>query len=125
MKQETKETINWIKKQINLSGECLVAQPNEYWKEDYEKAMKFLDSLPQIESRLCQGGYIQDENGVPCCNNDEVIFSYFDDNIVNVPKKKGQLRWCPDYAQFIIITYNEREYIEYTFDNIIKFEKVK
>jgi len=72
MKQETKELIDWIKKQINLCGECLVAQPEGYWKNDKEKAIQFLDSLPEIESHLCNGGYIQDKNGTPCCHGDHI-----------------------------------------------------
>lgn len=130
MKQETKELIDWIKKQINLSGECIVAQPNEYWKEDCVKAMKFLDSLPQIESRLCKGGYIQDRDGTPCCDGDEVMFTYCDDNITNVPKKKGILKWSLAYKQFVIIVEHkvsnkEHEYLdEYTFSDILEFEKV-
>ena len=78
MKQETKELIDWIKKQINLSGECIVAQPNECWQEDKTKAMKFLDSLPEIESHLCFGGYIQDKNGTPCCHGDKVRFKFIE-----------------------------------------------
>ena len=78
MKQETKQTIDWIKKQINLAKEnCIDVTWNgkhEYYNADYEKAMEFLDSLPQIESRLCKGGYIQDSNGIPCCDGDKILF---------------------------------------------------
>lgn len=46
MKQETKEIIDWIKKQINLTKECCVDVAwngkHEHYNEDYEKAMKFL-----------------------------------------------------------------------------------
>jgi hypothetical protein len=134
MKQETKEIIDWIKKQINLAKEnCIDIAWNgkhEYYNADYEKAMEFLDSLPQIESRLCQGGYIQDCNGTPCCNGDEVVFTYWDDNVTNIPKKKDVLRWSP-YHQFIIIVEHkvsskEHKYLdEYTFDDILEFEKVQ
>ena len=72
MKEETKELIDWIKKQINLCGECLVAQPEGCWKNDKDKAFNFLDSLPEIESHLCRGGYIQDKNGTPCCDGDRI-----------------------------------------------------
>ena len=93
MKQETKELINWIKKQINLAKECCIDVAwngeHEYYNTDYEKAMKFLDSLPQIESRLCQGGYIQDKNGIPCHDGDKVVFSYYAD-CINAPKKNGK-----------------------------------
>ena len=128
MKLETKELIDLIKKQINLSGECIVAQPNEHWKEDKTKAMNFLDSLPQIESHLYNGGYIQDKNGTPCCDGDEVVFTYCAD-CINVPKKKGQLKWSIVYKQFVIIvghkvSNKEHEYLdEYTFDDILEFEK--
>lgn len=73
MKQETKELIDWIKKQINLSGTIVtnLSQPN--WQKDKEKAIKFLDSLSEIEKKLCFGGYIQDRNGTPCCNGDRIL----------------------------------------------------
>lgn len=98
MKQKTKELIDWIKKQINLSGECLVAQPNECWKEDCEKAMNFLNSLPQIESHLCKGGFIQDVNGTPCCNGDKVNFQY-DEGFYN-----GTLTFNFTFKCFTIVT---------------------
>ena len=134
MKKETKELIDWIKKQINLAKEnCIDVAWNgkhEYYNADYEKAMNFLDSLPQIEQHLCFGGYIQDSNGIPCCDGDEVIFTYCEDNNINIPKKKGMLRWSPAYKQFIIIVEHKvsnkgHEYLdEYTFDDILDFEKV-
>ena len=53
MKQETKQTIDWIKKQINLAKENLIKPAHkDGYKEydaDYEKAMKLLDSLPDEE----------------------------------------------------------------------------
>ena len=133
MKKETKDLIIWIKKQINLAKEnCIDPCHKDGYPEyeaDYEKAMKFLDSLPQIESRLRQGGYIQDKNGIPCCDGDEVVFTYYAD-CTNVPKKKGQLRWSIHDKQFVIIVEHkvsnkEHEYLdEYRFDDIIEFEKV-
>ena len=96
MKQETKELIDWIKKQINLCGECLVAQPNEYWKEDYEKAMKFLDSLPEIELHLCRGGYIQDKNGKPCCEGNQII----NPSLLDGTKELGKLYWSVSDCRF-------------------------
>ena len=95
MKQESKELIDWIKKQINLAKECCVDVAwngeHEYYNTDYEKAMKFLDSLPQIESRLCVDGYIQDKNGTPCCDGDKVRFEFedsgYEENWKTVMKK--------------------------------------
>ena len=134
MKQKTKELIDWIKKQINLAKEnCIDGAWNgkhEYYNADYEKAMNFLNSLPQIESHLCKGGFIQDVNGTPCCDGDKVVFTYYAD-CINVPKKKGQLRWSIAYKQFVIIVEHkvsnkEHEYLdEYTFDDILEFEKVE
>ena len=78
MKQETKKTIDWIKKQINLAKENCIdpAHKDGYpeYEADYERAMNFLDSLPEIESKLCRGGYIQDKNGTPCCDGDKILF---------------------------------------------------
>ena len=78
MKQETKDLIIWIKKQINLTKEyCIDPCHKDGYPEyeaDYEKAFAFLDSLPEIESKLCRGGYIQDKNGTPCCDGDKILF---------------------------------------------------
>ena len=62
MKQETKELIDWIKKQISLAGTIVTDVSQPCWQQDLDKAIKFLDSLPEIESHLCRGGYIKDKN---------------------------------------------------------------
>ena len=124
MKQETKEIVDWIKKQINLAKEnCIDIVWNgkhEYYNADYEKAMNFLDSLPQIESRLCVGGYIEDKNGVPCCHGDKVLFSYYAD-CTTIPKEKGMLIWSSHYKHFVIVTDKNESF---DFEDIIEFEKV-
>ena len=78
MKQVTKDLIIWIKKQINLAKDnCIDPCHKDGYPEyeaDYEKAMNFLDSLPEIEKHLCLGGYIQDKNGTPCCVGDKILF---------------------------------------------------
>lgn len=81
MKEETKELVEFIKDcvfryQTELKrGEVDIGMI-EGEKEDKtcDKAITFLDSLPEIESHLCRGGYIQDENGTPCCEGDKVRF---------------------------------------------------
>ena len=102
MKEETKELIIWIKKQINLTKRgCIDVAWNgqhKWYNADYEKAMKFLDSLPQIESHLCLGGYIQDKNGTPCCHGDKVNFQY-DEGFYN-----GTLTFNFTFKCFIIVT---------------------
>ena len=74
MKKETKELIDWIKKQISLAGTIVTDVSQPCWQQDRDKAIKFLDSLPEIESHLCRGGYIQDKNGTPCCDGDKILF---------------------------------------------------
>ena len=65
MKQETKELVRWIKNHISVA--------NNKGAELYlHKAFDFLDSLPDIEKKLCFGGYVQDINGTTCCHGDKV-----------------------------------------------------
>ena len=78
MKQETKELIEWIKAQIFVASklDCsyhITADAEKKHKETETKAFNFLDSLEEIEKRLCLGGYIQDRNGTPCCNGDRIL----------------------------------------------------
>lgn len=121
MKRETKELIDWIKKQINLTKEnCIDVTWNgkhEYYNADYEKAMKFLDSLPQIESQLKVGGYIADVNNTPCCSGDKVKFSVTDRDIYF-----GTLMFNFTCKSFCIVCNNGNVY--FFFDDAIKwFEK--
>lgn len=69
MKQETRELIDWIKIQLNNP---LNAADFKYISnlEKIDKAISFLDSLPEIESHLCRGGYIQDCAGGICYDGD-------------------------------------------------------
>ena len=85
-----------------------------------DRICEFLKSIPQIESHLCKGGYIQDKNGTPCCDGDEVVFTYYAD-CINTPKKKGQLRWSYAYKMFVILENKN----EYDFNDIIEFEKTE
>lgn len=66
MKEESVKLVNWIKIQL--------AATKKADSENYSKAIHFLDSLPEIESHLCKGGYIQDANGIPCCDGDKILF---------------------------------------------------
>lgn len=100
MKQETKQTIDWIKKQINLAKENCIDPCNKdgypEYEADYEKAMNFLDSLPEIEHKLCRGGYIQDANGIPCCDGDLIM----NESIFDREKQKGVLYWSKNNSRF-------------------------
>ena len=79
MKQETKELVEFIKDcvfryQTELKrGEVDVGMiDGEEENKTCDKAITFLNSLPEIELHLCNGGYIQDKNGTPCCDGDKV-----------------------------------------------------
>ena len=106
MKETTKELIKWIKESLPTGF------PN-YRQE----AIYFLDSLPEIESHLCRGGYIQDRNGTPCCHNDKVLFE-------GLERNEGILKWDSVNARFIIISYNDNNDI-YPMSRIEWFEKVE
>ena len=112
MKKETKELVDWIKKQINLAKECCIkpCHENGYkeYDEDYEKAMTFLDSLPQIEERLCFGGYIQDKNGTPCC--DGMLVKFLRKSDMEIKPTYGDLIWDKNMARFVIEVCNDKGY---------------
>lgn len=120
MKEESKDLIIWIKKQINLAKEFCIdpCHKNGYppYEADYDKAMAFLDSLENIEKRLCNGGYIQDRKGNLCCHRTPVIFSLLKDEV-----RSGELRWDTRYKSFGILG-NETD-IFYKMDLIEWFEK--
>lgn len=99
MKKETKELVNWIKCQIltnqDISYKITKAATDKYQKTK-ESALKFLDSLPEIESHLCRGGYIQDKNGVPCCDGDQII----NPSLLDGVKELGTLYWSKSDCRF-------------------------
>ena len=73
MKQETKELIKWIKE----ACEAYVYASKDFKENLYrdktcDEAITFLDSLPEIESHLCCGGYIQDGFEKPCRAGDKI-----------------------------------------------------
>lgn len=128
MKKETKELIDWIKKQINISKTDHIDKAwngeHEAYNADYKKAMRFLDSLPEIESHLTRGGYIQDVNETPCCDGDKVLFS----TVINPQGLyKGTLEWEPIKHHFIIFNNDEAlpSAKEITFNNIDLFRRAE
>jgi len=76
MKQETKELIDWMKKQFSIAGTVVTDVSQPYWQENRKKALDFLNSLPEIEAKLCRGGYIQDKYGTPCCDGDTIKIKF-------------------------------------------------
>lgn len=113
MKKETQELINWIKDFLwEEKGHC---KGNVHDFERFDKAIKFLNTLPNIEEKLCLGGYIQDKNGIPCCHGDKVKFQY-DEGFYS-----GILTWNLTFKCFTIVNKNG---IYFWINNGIKwFEK--
>lgn len=99
MKQETKELISWLKEHLShyrielATGRVKIGMvAGEKEEERAFAAIDFLNSLPEIESQLCRGGYIQDKNGTPCCHGDKVVYK----------TKEYTLKWSKPYSRFIL-----------------------
>ena len=97
MKKETKALVEWIAAQIKIAAKL----DNSYLitpgaiithKSLEEDAERFLNSLPEIEEKLCFGGYIQDYNGTLCCHGDKVMYK----------NKKYTLQWSQPYNRFFL-----------------------
>jgi len=120
MKKETEEIIDWIKKQMSLAKDCrpVWGENHKAYNKDFEAAVAFLDSFPEIEKRLCLGGYIRDFNGTPCCHGDRVTFFYG-----NNESTHGILIWNTDKKRFMIAL---TESAEKTFDMTVinRFYKI-
>lgn len=136
MKQETKELLEWIEKQINLAGTIITNVSQPYWQEDCKKALIFLNSLPEIESKLCCGGYIQDKNGTPCCDGDKVKFKFsakdFEEHWKDryAPIENGELKYFVEDKRFVILfgeDINGFDWIDWNgaYDGCEWFEKVE
>jgi hypothetical protein len=132
MKQETKKLIEWMKIQLGL----LRTNTNEIINNSVDKSITFLDSLPEIELKLCQGGYIQDRNGVPCCNGDKVRFEFEEKCYKECWCTKysrvetGELRFYPNTKSFCIVfgpDNNGYDWIDFTTSDYgcVWFEKVE
>lgn len=101
MKKETKALIEWIKAQIRIAAKLddsyLITTDAISTHRSLEKdAEKFLDSLPEIELHLCRGGYIQDKNGKPCCEGDQII----NPSLLDGKKELGKLYWSVSDCRF-------------------------
>lgn len=123
MKQKSKESIEWIKSVLN---DCKINVNNSQSLDNEEKvqryanienALKFLDSLPDIESHLCRGGYIQDKNGTPCCDGDIIRIIVPEGNAMT-----GRLCWSDTDKNFSIRNAQKRQ-TAYFVHNLV-FEKV-
>ena len=89
MKEETKKIVSWIKHKLPQ-----ITNDDDHYKQ-WKKAVDFLNSLPEIENKLCFGGYLQDKNGILCCHGDKII----NINLRNREKEVGTLYWSSnDYC---------------------------
>ena len=117
MKEESRKILD----ELIREHSCRYARPSGLSDAEYEridtynyhqdKIENFLKSIPQIESHLCNGGYIQDKNGTPCCHGDRVIY---DENY------EGTLEWDKMNARFVITSI----YGDYDFTKIKSFVKM-
>jgi hypothetical protein len=99
MKKETKDLVRWIKEALEEWANITRCREGN---RDYFKALKFLDSLPEIESHLCNGGYIQDKNGTPCCNGDRIMQKVIGKDEI------GFLYWSKNDSRFY---FKNKQYI--------------
>ena len=114
-----------------LSEKNVPMEKLEEVRKSYE-VINFLNSLPEIESHLCRGGYIQDRNGTPCCHGDKVMFKIFDceslKHLIEIYGSitNGILEWNPDMRAFII-TFGDGDWLDFTCSNdgVQWFEKVE
>ena len=97
MKDETKYLVAWIK---GVIANCpYIAMPDSIRADSDNKkedAINFLNSLTEFESHLCRGGYIQDVNGIPCCEGDLII----NESILDRKKQQGVLYWSKNDSRF-------------------------
>ena len=128
MKQETKELIKWIKNHIS------VAVNDD--AELHHKAFNFLNSLSEIESHLCKGGYIQDKNGIPCCHGDKIKFKFSEKDFNEHWKDKyarieyGELKFDVNDKKFVILFGEDKngfDWIDWNgaFEGCEWFEKIE
>ncbi len=107
MKQDTKELVEWLKDHLSHYRNQLAAGQieiglvtGELEEKNAYAAINFLNSLPEIESHLCNGGYIQDRNGTPVGHGDTV--KVFNSGAID-PYDKATVYWNATNHQFYLI----------------------
>ena len=125
MKKETKELVSWLKE--TLKEWASMTPFDKRNNNSYCKSLCFLDSLPEIESHLCCGGYIQDRNGTPCCHGDAVKY-----NSEVYGEQVCTLEWDNVRARFFAVykadqlrdgsVFKLEQQLEFTTDEIEKYE---
>ena len=119
MKRKTKELVAYMYDEFNnriaitrgLSPEQ--RKSAEKYNSIRDKIQKFLKSLPEIEEKLCFGGYIQDYNGNPCCHGDKVMYK----------NKEYTLQWSQPYSRFFLkADKSVRDIWDFGHQEILKME---
>lgn len=93
MRQTTKETVEWIKNVLK-SNEPSYSAGNGYVINEMS-AIRLLDKLTLLETRLSRGGVIRDCHGKLCVDGDRIC----------TENNKGEelsatLVWNPDFRRF-------------------------
>ena len=118
MKKETIALVEWIKVQIDIAAKkdksyLITDSAIDVHKKLEKEANEFLDHLPEIEEKLCFGGYIQDKNGTPCCHGDKV-------DIIS-QSFVGSLQWDSTNRRFNVVDDSGYEWVLSNWE----FEKVE
>lgn len=100
MKQETKETLKWIKSIIgcNMRG-----------NEQCEPALRLLDKFEEVEQQLTHGGFIPDRNGKPCKDGDRIEMCL--DGLRSGRIIHGHLCWNSSSFGFYALEDETEEYL--------------
>ena len=141
MKQETKELIRWAEEHFRQYRINIQTHPEKHGLGPYgvdkesnysTDFLHFLKTLPDIENKLCFGGYIQDRNGTPCCHGDKIKFKIYDNEWMSHLIEKygavteGKLRWNP-YMKAFCVDFGDGDWLDFTAanDGIEWFEKAE
>ena len=113
MKEETKKTIDWIKKVIK-DGETIHSIEESDYEANEQSAINLLDKIENLEKYLQLGGLIQDVNKKWCKHEDHVIIDDCGEFTEAV------IKWDSDDRKFYYLLNN----VFYPLQNIV-FSKIE
>ena len=93
MKEETKKTLDWIKKVIK-DGETRHSIEESDYEANEQSAINLLDKIENLEKYLQLGGLIQDVNKKWCKHGDHILVKNGEEYKVSV------IEWRPDENGF-------------------------
>lgn len=101
MRQDTTDLLEYVS--ATIDSDIDTKRKQGFPKEEIEKckkALSFLLSLPDVEERLREGGYVPDKNGTLLCHGDKV-WAYIPSVIEGIDaKKEATLTWNSMYFKF-------------------------